>query len=322
MPIANSVLELIGKTPLTRLRTLPRAAGCVAEIVAKLEYRNPGFSVKDRLAQAMVEAAEAQGLLTPGLTPAQTIVEPTSGNTGIGLALVAAVKGYSLILTMPESMSEERKALLRGLGARLTLTPAEQGMGGAVREAGEIARRTPGAVMLQQFRNPAGPEVHARTTGQEIWDDCEGKVDIVVACIGTGGTITGIGRRLRELNPEVRIYGVEPAESAVLSGKAAGPHLIQGIGAGFVPEVLDLGVLTGVLTVPGEEALRTAGKLMRREGIFCGISAGAAAHAALELGRREENRGRRIVFIVPDLAERYLSTRLFKDGGTAEDQER
>lgn len=316
MPIADTVLDLIGRTPLVRLSVLAQAQGCVAEVIAKLEYFNPAASIKDRLANAMVEAAEREGKLKPGQFPPQVIVEPTSGNTGIGLALVAAVKGYSLILTMPESMSEERKALLRGLGADLVLTPADQGMNGAVAEAARLVQSTPGAVMLQQFSNPAGPEVHARTTAQEIWDDCEGKVDIAVAGVGTGGTITGIGRRLKELNPAARIYAVEPAESPVLEGGQPGPHLIQGIGAGFVPEVLDRGVLDGVLAVPGELALTTARDLVRKEGIFCGISSGAAAAAALQLGKDPANKGKRIVFIAPDTADRYLSTRLFEDGKT------
>lgn len=311
MRIADNVLGVIGHTPLVRLNVLPRRMGCAAEIVAKLEYTNPGSSIKDRLALAMVEAAEVSGALTPGASPPNIIVEPTSGNTGIGLALVAAVKGYSLILTMPESMSEERKTLLRGLGAELVLTPSARGMSGAVEAAEELLRTKPGAVMLGQFSNPVGPEIHARTTAREIWDDCDGELDIVVAGIGTGGTISGLGRKFRELKPSIRVYGVEPAESAVLSGGKAGPHLIQGIGAGFVPEVLDRSVLDGVIPVPGEQAIATARGLMREEGIFCGISSGAAAHAALTLGAKEENSGKRIVFIVPDTADRYLSTKLF-----------
>jgi cysteine synthase A len=312
MRIADTVLQIIGHTPLVRLNALTREEPpCVAEVVAKLEFTNPGSSVKDRLALAMVELAERQGLLTPGADPAQVIVEPTSGNTGIGLALVAAVKGYKLVLTMPESMSQERKALLRGLGAGLVLTPAADGMGGAVREAERIVAQSPGAVMLQQFSNPAGPEVHARTTAQEIWDDTDGKVDIVVAGIGTGGTITGLARQLKSLNPAIRAYGVEPAESAVLSGGKAGSHLIQGIGAGFVPDILDREILDGVIPVPGQEAIATAKAMMRKEGLFCGISSGAAAWAALELARDKANAGLRIVFVAPDTADRYLSTALF-----------
>jgi cysteine synthase A len=311
MAIANSVLDCVGRTPLVRLTALPEEAGCVAEIVVKLEYFNPAASIKDRLAKGLVEAAERDGLLIPGQMPPQTIVEPTSGNTGIGLALVAAVKGYSLILTMPESMSAERIHLLRGLGAKLILTSAAKGLGGAIAEAERIVRETPGAVMLKQFSNPEGPVIHYLTTGREIWDDCAGKVDIVVMGIGTGGTVTGVARRLKELNPAVQVFGVEPAESPVLSGGKAEPHLIQGIGAGFVPDILDRGLLDGVIAVPGERAIATARELMRKEGIFCGISSGAAAHAALELGAKSANTGKRIVFIAPDAADRYLSTGLF-----------
>ena len=311
MKPANSVLEIIGRTPLVRLGKLTQDPPCAAEIIAKLEYTNPGASIKDRLALAMVEAAEAEGLLRPGSDPRQVIVEPTSGNTGVGLALVAAVKGYDLVLTMPESMSEERKILLRGVGAQLILTPAADGMAGAVREAEALAKQQPGAVMLRQFANPAGPETHARHTAQEIWDDLDGKVDIVVAGIGTGGTVTGLARRLKQLNPAIRAYGVEPAESPVLSGGKPGPHIIQGIGAGFVPPILETDLLDGIIQVPGEKALETARALMREEAMFCGISSGAAACAALQLGRDEANAGLRIVFIAPDSADRYLSTRLF-----------
>lgn len=313
MPIADSILELIGHTPLVRLNVLPRENGCAAEVIGKLEYFNPASSIKDRLALAMVLAAEEKGELVPGRNPAQRIVEPTSGNTGIGLALVAAVRGYAVTLTMPESMSEERKALLRGLGAELVLTPAKDGMKGALAEAGRIVAATSGAVMLQQFTNPAGPDIHARTTAREIWDDCEGRVDAVVAGVGTGGTVTGIGRALKKLHPSVRIYAVEPAESPVLEGGAPGSHLIQGIGAGFVPEILDRSVIDGVIAVRSEAALATARGLMRKEGVFCGISSGAAVAAALQLGSDPANHGKRIVFIAPDTADRYLSTRLFQD---------
>ncbi len=311
MKIARNMLEVIGKTPLVQLCRLPQSLGCHAQVIAKLEYMNPGSSVKDRLALALVEAAEAEGRLKPDASPPYVIVEPTSGNTGIGLALVAAVKGYSLILTMPESMSTERKVLLGGLGAQLVLTPAADGMAGAVLEAEKITARQGNAVMLRQFSNPAGPEVHSRHTAQEIWDDCEGKLDIVVAGIGTGGTVTGIARRLKSLNPALRVYGVEPAESSILNGGKPGPHLIQGIGAGFVPDILDSSILDGILAVPGQEALRTSRALMRQEGIFGGISTGAAAYAALQLAGKRENQGCRIVFIAPDTAERYLSTLLF-----------
>lgn len=309
--IADSILDCIGRTPLVRLHALAKQRGCVAEVLAKLEYYNPGASIKDRLALAMVDAAESEGALTPHSSPPMSIVEPTSGNTGIGLALVAAARGYRLVVTMPESMSEERKTLLRGLGAELVLTPASGGMGAAVAEAERIAKERSGAVMLSQFTNPAGPKVHAEHTGQEIWDACEGRVDIAVVAVGTGGTISGVGRRLKERDPKVRIYAVEPAESAVLSGGKAGPHIVQGIGAGFVPEILDRSVIDGYMAVPGEDALKTAKELMLLEGIFGGISSGAAAFAALHLGAAPENAGKRIVFIVPDTADRYLSTRLF-----------
>ncbi len=312
MSIAPDILRLIGRTPLVRLNRLP-GPNAPAELVAKLEYYNPASSIKDRLALAMIEDAEQRGALTPRSTPPGVIVEPTSGNTGIGLALVAAVKGYRLLLTMPESMSEERKALLRGVGAELVLTPAAKGMSGAVAEAERITAETPGAVMLSQFSNPAGPDMHARTTAQELWHDCAGKLDVVVAGIGTGGTAMGIARALKEKNPTARVYGVEPTESPVLSGGKPSPHPIQGIGAGFVPDIVDTSLLAGVIQVAGNDALATARGLIREEGIFCGISAGAACFAALELGKRPENAGARIAFIVPDSADRYLSTRLFTD---------
>jgi len=311
MAIANSILDCIGRTPLVRLKTLPEEAGCLAEIVAKLEYFNPAASVKDRLVKGLVEAAERDGLLIPDQMPRQMIVEPTSGNTGIALAMVAAIKGYSLTLTMPESMSLERIHFLRGLGANLILTPAAKGMSGAVAEAERIVRETQGAVMLRQFSNPEGPIVHYLTTGQEIWDDCKGKVDIAVIGIGTGGTLVGVARRLKELNPAISVIGVEPAESPILSGGKPEPHLIQGIGADFVPEILDRSLLDGVIAVPGSQAIIVALALMRKEGIFCGISSGAAAYAALELGTKPNNAGKRIVFIAPDTADRYLSTKLF-----------
>ena len=312
MSIAANILELIGKTPVVRLNRLP-GADVKAELVAKLEYFNPASSIKDRLALAMIEDAENRGKLTPLATPPGVIVEPTSGNTGIGLALVAAVKGYRLVLTMPESMSEERKALLRGVGAELILTPAAKGMSGAIAEAERITAETPGAVMLSQFANPAGPEMHARTTAQELWTDCADKLDAVVAGIGTGGTAMGIARAMKEKNPAVRVFGVEPTESPVLSGGKPSPHPIQGIGAGFVPAIVDTSLLAGVFQVSGNDALATARALIREEGLFCGISAGAACFAALELGRRPEYAGGRIAFIVPDSSDRYLSTRLFTE---------
>ncbi len=314
MRIANTVLDLVGRTPMVRLHTLVSPdSGCHAEVVAKLEYFNPASSVKDRLALAMIEDAEKNGILIPHSKGHNVIVEPTSGNTGIGLAFVAAVKGYKLILTMPENMTNERKMMLKGLGAQLVLTPKEKGMTGALEEARKIVAATPGALLLQQFANAAGPLVHERTTGAEIWEDCEGKVDIFIAGIGTGGTISGVGKKLKSMNPQVRIVGVEPAESPVLSGGKAGPHLIAGIGAGFVPEVLQRDVIDSIVQVRSEDAIATAKLLIQKEGILAGISSGASAYAALELAKKPENAGKRIVFIACDTAERYLSSALFAD---------
>ncbi len=299
-----NLLQSIGKTPLVRLAALNK--GIDAEILVKIESRNPGGSIKDRAALRMIEGALERGVLRPK----GTIVEPTSGNTGIGLAVAATCMGFRLILTMPESMSEERKALLRGFGAELILTPAAKGMGGAVEEAQRLAA-TKGYVLLDQFSNPDNAEAHYRTTGPEILADA-GQIDAFVAGVGTGGTLTGIGRYLREHLPSVGLYAVEPAESAVLSGKPAGPHLIQGIGAGFVPKLLDRSLITEVLPIPGEEAIHTARRLMTEEGISCGISSGANVAAALLLARRPEIKGKRIVTVLPDTGERYLSTQLFK----------
>ncbi|HIW79867.1 MAG TPA: cysteine synthase A [Candidatus Bilophila faecipullorum] len=299
-----NVLQSIGKTPLVRLARLTESTD--AEIFVKIESRNPGGSIKDRPALRMIEGAVERGILPPH----GTIVEPTSGNTGIGLAVAASCLGFRLILTMPESMSEERKALLRGFGAELILTPAEKGMGGAVEEAQRLAADK-GYVLLDQFSNPDNAEAHYRSTGPEIFADLP-DVDAFVAGVGTGGTITGIGRYLRERLPHVGIYAVEPAESAVLSGKAPGPHLIQGIGAGFVPALLDRSLLSEVLPVPGEEALRIARRLMTEEGLSCGISSGANVAAALTLAQRPDMKGKRIVTVLPDTGERYLSTRLFQ----------
>ena len=298
-----NVLQSIGKTPLVRLARLTESTD--AEIFVKIESRNPGGSIKDRPALRMIEGAVERGILPPH----GTIVEPTSGNTGIGLAVAASCLGFRLILTMPESMSEERKALLRGFGAELILTPAEKGMGGAVEEAQRLAADK-GYVLLDQFSNPDNAEAHYRSTGPEIFADLP-DVDAFVAGVGTGGTITGIGRYLRERLPHVGIYAVEPAESAVLSGKAPGPHLIQGIGAGFVPALLDRSLLSEVLPVPGEEALRIARRLMTEEGLSCGISSGANVAAALTLAQRPDMKGKRIVTVLPDTGERYLSTPLF-----------
>jgi cysteine synthase A len=309
MPIHENMLELIGKTPLVRLGRL--AVGCPADVVAKLECMNPCSSVKDRIGTSMLEAAEASGTIVPGAL----IVEPTSGNTGIGLAFACALKGYRLVLTMPESMSMERRKLLAGLGAELVLTPAAEGMEGAVRKAREIVSATDGAYMPQQFDNPANPAAHERTTALEIWDDTDGHVDVFVAGVGTGGTVSGVGRELKRRNPDVRIVAVEPEESPLLSRGAAGPHPIQGIGANFVPGNLDRDVVDEIMPVSGDDAIDTARALMREEGIICGISSGANAHAALRLARREEFAGKRIVFIVCDTGERYLSTDLFSNTG-------
>lgn len=300
-----NLLESIGSTPLVRLERIREAQD--AEILVKLESRNPGGSIKDRAALRMVEAALERGRLKPG----GTLVEPTSGNTGIGLAVAATWLNLKLVLTMPESMSEERKALLRGFGATLVLTPASEGMAGAVREANRLASEC-GYVLLDQFSNPDNADAHYRSTGPEILREAK-TLDAFVAGVGTGGTITGIGRFLREHLPAVGLYAVEPAESAVLSGKPAGPHLIQGIGAGFVPKVLDRSILTGILPVPGEEALKMARRLLTEEGISCGISSGANVVGALMLAARPEFKGKRIVTVLPDTGERYLSTRLFQD---------
>ncbi|WP_417016400.1 cysteine synthase A [Alistipes sp.] len=305
--IATSVLELIGRTPLVELQRLGRETGAAARIVAKVESFNPAGSVKDRVALAMVEAAEARGELRPGAT----IIEPTSGNTGVGLALVSALKGYRLILTMPETMSIERRRLVEAYGAHVELTPGSEGMAGAIARARALHEETPGSVILQQFENPANPEQHYRTTGDEIWHDTAGRVDLFVAGVGTGGTVSGTGRRLRELNPAVQIVGVEPASSPVLSGGRAGAHRIQGIGAGFVPANFDRQVVDRIITVPDEQAIATARLLARREGLLAGISSGAAAWAALQLAREESLRGKTIVVLLPDTGERYLSTALY-----------
>jgi len=305
--IYDSIIDTIGATPLVRFKRLAAEAGVKADIVGKLEFFNPLASVKDRIGVALVEAAEASGALLPG----GTIIEPTSGNTGIALAFVAAAKGYKLILTMPESMSLERRKMLQLLGAEIVLTPASKGMTGAVRQAEELAAATPGAIIPQQFKNPANPAVHARTTAEEIWADTAGKIDILVSGVGTGGTISGVGRVLKSRKPEVRIVAVEPEDSPVLSGGAPGPHKIQGIGAGFVPDTLDRAVLDEILQIGNETALATARRAAKIEGIPVGISSGAALAAALELGARPENEGKLIVAIIPSFAERYLSTALF-----------
>jgi cysteine synthase A len=307
--ILGSICEAIGETPLVRLNRLPAEAGCEAEILCKLEFFNPLSSVKDRIALAMVEAAERAGKLAPG----SVIVEPTSGNTGIALAYVCAAKGYRLILTMPESMSIERRKMLKLLGAELELTPAAQGMRGALAAARRIVEEQPGAIMLQQFENPANPAVHRRTTAEEIWRDTGGRLDAFIAGVGTGGTITGCAQALKARDPAIRFVAVEPEDSAVLSGGKPGPHKIQGIGAGFVPANLDCGLVDEVLRIGNETAFSTARQLAAFEGIPAGISSGASVAAALEIGARPEMAGKRIVVILASAAERYLSTELFSD---------
>ena len=312
MNIADDITGLIGGTPLVRLRALSERGG--ATIVGKLESFTPGGSVKDRIGLAMIEAAERSGTIAPGRT---TIVEPTSGNTGIALAMMAAARGYRLILTMPETFSVERRNLLRAYGAELVLTPGPEGMRGAIARAGELVAEIPDSFMPQQFENPANPAVHRATTAEEIWHDTDGAVDVFVAGVGTGGTVTGVGQVLKERKPGVKVYAVEPLESAVLSGGPPGPHRIQGIGAGFVPPVLDTGVYDEVVKVPGDKAFETARALAAGEGILVGISAGANAFAAGELGARPENRGKLVVTVLCDTGERYLSTPLFADQGAA-----
>ena len=305
--IAKKLTDLIGNTPLLELGAYSAKRGIESPIVAKIEYFNPGGSVKDRIALAMIEAAEQSGRLKPGAT----IIEPTSGNTGVGLALVAAVKGYKLILTMPETMSVERRNLVKAYGASVEPTPGKDGMAGAIRAAEKLRDSTPGAVILQQFENPANPQRHYETTGVEIWEQTGGKVDIFVAGVGTGGTVSGIGRRLKENNTDVRIVAVEPASSPVLSGGKSGPHKIQGIGAGFVPKTYDASVIDEVFKVENDDAIRTSRQLAAEEGLLVGISSGAAAYAATQMALRPENRGKRIVALLPDTGERYLSTVLY-----------
>jgi len=305
--VFGSLAEAVGGTPLVRLNKLTH--GLAATVLVKLEYFNPLSSVKDRIALSMIEAAERSGKLKPG----SVVVEPTSGNTGIGLAFVCAVKGYKAILTMPESMSVERRKLLRALGAELFLTPASEGMKGAIAKAEELLAETPDAFMPQQFENPANPEVHRRTTAQEIWADTEGRVDVLVAGVGTGGTITGCGEALKERKPEVRVVAVEPAASPVLSGGRPGPHKIQGIGAGFVPKVLNTDILDEVMTVTDDDAMETARRAAVEEGVLCGISSGAAIWAALQVAARPEAAGEVIVTILASCGERYLSSPLYAD---------
>lgn len=305
--IHQQLTELIGHTPLLELQKLARLHQSKARIIAKLEYFNPGGSVKDRVALAMIEDAEHRGILKPGAV----IIEPTSGNTGVGLAWVAGVKGYKTILTMPETMSLERQNLLKAMGAQLVLTSGEKGMSGAIEKANELRDTTPGAVILQQFENPANPEAHVRTTAEEIWADMDGQVDVFVAGVGTGGTLSGTGRGLKAYNPAVEIIGVEPDSSAVLSGDKPGLHKIQGIGAGFVPKTYDASVVDKVIRVADDDAIRTGRELSLQEGLLTGISSGAAVFAALQLARQPEYAGKNIVVLLPDTGERYLSTVLY-----------
>ena len=310
MKIYNNILETIGQTPLVKLNKLTKGAN--ATVLAKLEARNPGGSLKDRICQSMIAEAEKQGIIKPGAT----LVEPTSGNTGIGLAMVAAVKGYKLILTMPETMSVERRNLLKAYGAQLVLTPGPDGMGGAIKKAEELIANTPNSFMPQQFKNLANPKIHKETTGPEIWNDTDGKVDILVAGVGTGGTITGVAQYIKPLKPQFRAIAVEPAASPVLSGGQKGPHKIQGIGAGFIPDVLKMELVDEVFKVKDDDAMQTARQLAQKEGMLVGISSGAAAYAAIEIAKRAENKGKLIVVILPDTGERYLSTPLFQEPST------
>jgi len=306
--IANSLTELIGNTPLLKPNNFLGAKGIDGEILFKLEYFNPLGSVKDRIAYAMIRDAEESGRLTKGMT----IIEPTSGNTGIGIAFVAAALGYKVILTMPETMSVERRNLVKALGADVVLTPGAEGMKGAVRRAEELNAQIPGSIILQQFENPANPAIHYSTTAEEIWRDTDGKIDIFIAGVGTGGTVTGVGKNLKEKDPGIKVIAVEPFESPVLSGGQPGPHRIQGIGAGFILLVYDPDVVDEVITVRGDEAIETSRELGRSEGLLVGISSGAAAFAAAAVGKRAENRGKTIVAVLPDTGERYLSTILYQ----------
>lgn len=305
--IYKQITDLIGRTPLVELQKFSAAKGLKKPVIAKVEFFNPGGSVKDRIGLAMIEAAEKAGTLKPGAT----IIEPTSGNTGVGLALVSAVKGYKLVLTMPETMSVERRNLVKAYGAQVKLTSGKDGMPGAIKAAEELRDSIPGSVILEQFENPANPQKHYDTTGLEIWDDTDGKVDIFVAGVGTGGTVSGIGKRLKEKNPNVKIVAVEPATSPVLNGGKSGPHKIQGIGAGFVPKTYDPSVIDEVFDVQNDDAIRTGRELAQQDGLLVGISSGAAAFAAAEIAKRPGNEDKTIVALLPDTGERYLSTVLY-----------
>ena len=306
--IYTSVQELIGRTPLMEIRNIEREEGLEARVLVKLEYLNPAGSVKDRIAKNMIEDAEEKGLLKPGAT----IIEPTSGNTGIGLAAIAASKGYRLILTMPETMSVERRNILKAYGAEIVLTEGARGMTGAIEKAEELSKEISGSFLTRRFENPANPDTHRKTTGPEIWEDTDGKVDIFVAGVGTGGTITGTGEYLKSKNPQVKVVAVEPSDSPVLSGGAAGPHKLQGIGAGFVPKALNTQIYDEILTLGSEESFAAAKLLAHKEGILVGISSGAALHGAIEIAKRPENKGKTIVVILPDSGDRYYSTPLFE----------
>ena len=305
--IARQLTDLVGNTPLLEFSNFNASKGLKAQVIGKLEYFNPAGSVKDRIALAMIEDAEAKGLLRPGAT----IIEPTSGNTGVGLAFVSASKGYKLILTMPDTMSAERRNLLKALGAQLVLTPGAEGMKGAIAKAEELCDATPGSIILQQFENPANPAMHIRTTAEEIWRDTDGKVDLFVAGVGTGGTVSGVGAGLKAHNPNVQIVAVEPSDSPVLSGGKPGPHKIQGIGAGFIPKTYNGEVVDKILQVTNDDAIRTSRELAGKEGLLVGISSGAAVYAAVELAKLPENEGKTIVALLPDTGERYLSTVLY-----------
>lgn len=307
MKIAKKLTDLIGNTPLVELDNYSKAKGLEAPVIAKVEFFNPGGSVKDRIALAMIEDAEQKGILKPGAT----IIEPTSGNTGVGLALVSAVKGYHLILTMPDTMSVERRNLVKAYGAEVRLTPGKDGMPGAIKAAETLRDSIPGAVILQQFENKANPAKHYATTGEELWEQTDGHIDIFVAGVGTGGTISGVGKRLKELNPNIKIVAVEPKSSPVLNGGQAGPHKIQGIGAGFVPQTYDASVIDEVFDVENDDAIRTGRELAQHDGLLVGISSGAAAYAAAEVAKRPENKGKTVVVLLPDTGERYLSTVLY-----------